>query len=133
MKKRETLVYIDLVGILHILFKWFCTKYILFLEQNSNINMKALLFLFVYSLTTLTHSATEEWFSSLGVMEELLKNEQDLVKNLEDYLQAEEKRLDNIKSALNQFEQVSHILLFLGSLKLEIIYLKSIFEKHVVV
>ena len=82
--------------------------------------MKALLFLFMYSLTTLTtHSATEEWFSSLGVMEELLKNEQDLVRNLEDYLQAEEKRLDNIKNALNQFEQVN----LFCCLKLEVISL----------
>jgi len=63
--------------------------------------------IFFISSFLLIFTKSEEWFSSLGHMEELINSEVDLVSSLDTYLKSEYNRLNKLQQNLKNLESIS--------------------------
>jgi len=62
---------------------------------------------FVLLVSVISMASCGEWFSSLGHMEELLRDERELVSALDSYLKQEQARLEKIQKQVSHFSRLS--------------------------
>ena len=55
-------------------------------------------------LLLILHCSLGEWYSSLGHMEDLVSEEQNLISSLRDFISAEEAKLEKLKNVATQLE-----------------------------